>query len=60
MAKAFEVISKDEGKETIKVKVEFNGKTKTVDIKDYKDEAENFRAMCRELHTFEKELKITK
>lgn len=31
---------------------------KQVIIKDHKDDTENFRAMCRALHTFEKELQI--
>lgn len=56
MTKDLELISRDSEKKTMKIKMTYGSETKEVTIKDYQDEAENFRAACRELHKFEKEV----
>lgn len=54
--KAIQTISIDKDKKTIEINLEFEGNNKIVTIKDTGDEAENFRAMCRELQKLESDL----
>lgn len=58
--KAIRLISKDNGKKSATIEVEFDGKTKQIKLTkiDTNDQAEVFRAMTRELAKYEKSLKV--
>lgn len=56
--KGFNVLTKDKQKKTQKIELKLEGVKKVVTIKDYGDETENLRALCRELKKFEDTLSI--
>lgn len=56
--KGFNVLTKDKQKKTQNIKIEIGGVKKALTIKDYGDETENLRAICRELKKFEDTLSI--
>ena len=57
MARSFLVTSRDVVGKTMNVRLNIDGETKLVKLKDYEDETENLRAWCRALKTFEDEIK---
>ena len=57
MAITFSMTSRDTVKKTMNVRLNIEGQTKLVKLKENEDETENLRAWCRALKTFEDEIK---
>lgn len=57
MAITFSMTSRDVTKKTMNVRLNIEGRTKLVKLKDFEDETENLRSWCRALKAFEDEIK---